>query len=313
MTYEPVSEDMFQSPTGAKLNLHIALPPSAPKGVIIICHGLAEHAGRYREFMAALAEAGFAAYAPDHRGHGSTSVPGTDPRTFARENGAQLVLDDVDAVRREASLRHPDIPVVVFGHSMGGMIAINHAMDHPSDLAGLIVANSDLRGGALILAARAILAWERFRKGSDAADTIIKSITIDAWNRQVGDGRTEADWLSRDRQKVDEFVADPQCGWSPTVSMWRDIFRFIEGGADDRRLARLPADLPVLLIGGGKDPATRNAKATRELHQRMIRRGMTDVTVRINEADRHETLNELDRDEAIADIISWSNARVTEA
>ncbi|MCP1199735.1 alpha/beta fold hydrolase [Notoacmeibacter sp. MSK16QG-6] len=305
MTDAAIREETFVSPTGASLHLYSAAPVGMPKAVAIICHGLSEHAGRYAPFMRTLAEAGIASLAPDHRGHGRTVTPDTAPHTFAKEDGAAKVLEDVAAVRAEAVKRHPGVPVIVFGHSMGGFIALNHAIERPADLAGLVIANSDLRGGPLLAVAKAVLAWERFRKGSDAEETIIKAITFDAWNSQVGDGRTEADWLSRDPAQVDAYIADPDCGWLPTVSMWRDLFRFVEAGADDDRLAELPTGLPVLLIGGGQDPATRKAKATRELYARMLERGMSDVTLRIDENDRHETLNEIGRDKAIGDFINW--------
>ncbi|RLQ88210.1 alpha/beta fold hydrolase [Notoacmeibacter ruber] len=305
MVQSSIQEEIFQSPTGARLKLYVATPDEPPRAVVLICHGLAEHAGRYRPFMKALGNAGIAAFAPDHRGHGQTEIPDTPAHTFAREDGARKVLDDVAAVRAEAQRRFPDSPLVVFGHSMGGMIAINHAMNQPEKLAGLVVANSDLRGGALISLAKTVLAWERFRKGSDAESTVLKALTFDAWNKQIGENRTEADWLSRDHNEVDAFIADPNCGWAPTVSLWRDVFRFVEGGANDERLKNLPNDLPVLLIGGGQDPATRKAAATRELQKRMTKTGMSNVTLRIDEEDRHETLNETGRDKAMADIIAW--------
>ncbi len=312
MNQTALENETFASSTGAQLQLYSAVPIGDIQLVIVISHGLSEHAARYAPFMLALAEAGIAAYAHDHRGHGKTTAPDAAPRTFAQEGGARKVLDDLASVRAEAAARHSGKPIIVFGHSMGGLIALNHAMDHPDDLAGLVVANSDFRAGPLVAAARALLAWERFRKGSDAEATIMKRLTFDAWNRQVGESRTEADWLSRDHAQVDAVIADPDCGWLPTVSMWRDLFRFVEGGADDERLKRLPANLPVLLIGGGQDPATRRATATRELYARMEKRGMTDVTLRIDENHRHETLNEIDRKAVMAELIEWFRAVSTE-
>ena len=305
-----IQQETLASPTGASLHVYSARPEGEVKAVVVICHGLSEHAARYVPFMQELADAGLASFAADHRGHGKTVVPGAAPRTFAEKDGAAKVLDDVAAVRAEASKCHPDAPLIVFGHSMGGMIAINHAMDHPDGLGGLVVANSDLRGSPLLSVIKAILGWQRFRKGSDAEETIIKSMTFDTWNKQIGENRTDADWLSRDKAQVDAYVADPDCGWAPTVSMWRDLFRFIENGADDKRLAKLPFDLPVLLIGGGNDPATRNGAAMRELCGRMNRVGMTDVTLRIDEEDRHETLNEVGREKAVSDIISWMHRAI---
>src|SRR5690606_34631438 len=101
-----------------------------------------------------------------------------------------------------------------------------------------------------------ILAWERFRMGSDVPSRMLPRLTFRDWARKVSDGRTSFDWLSRDHEEVDRYVADPLCGWDASVGLWLSLFDLTFMGADDRNLARIPRDLPLHLVGGARDPAT---------------------------------------------------------
>ena len=131
--------------------------------------------------------------------------------------------------------------------------------------------NANFSAGLLGRVAQAILAYERFRLGSDMPSRMIPKLTFQAWAKQIPDRRTDFDWLSRDPAEVDKYVADPLCGWDASVSMWSDVFRFVFFGADDRNFESVRKDLPFNLVGGEKDPATDGGKAVRALAERMAR------------------------------------------
>jgi alpha-beta hydrolase superfamily lysophospholipase len=300
------SRETLASPTGASLNCWHANAGKAGLGVFQINHGLAEHAVRYEAFALALAAAGFHAYAHDHRGHGATKAPDAPPRMFAPQGGAAKVLADTDAVHALIADRHPGLPVITFGHSMGGLIALNHAMAHPARAAGLAVWNANFSAGLLGRVGQAVLAFERFRLGHDAASRVLPKLTFQTWAKSVNDGRTAFDWLSRDQAAVDAYIADPLCGWDASVAMWQDVFSLVFDGADDKRLGLLPRALPIHIRGGGRDPATDFAKATRDLERRCRSLGFSDVTMAIDEQGRHESLNDLGKDEVIGGIITWA-------
>ena len=306
MTARPFTARTLASPTGATLNLYHREAEGDPVGVVQINHGLAEHAARYARFADALARAGFHVYAQDHRGHGATGVPNTPQRMFAWKDGSQKVIADVDMVHDLIAGQHPDLPVIAFGHSMGGLITLNYVAKHAGRLAGAAVWNSNFSAGLLGQVARAILAWERFRLGSDAASRILPRLTFQAWNRQFDQARTGFDWLSRDEAEVDKYVADPLCGWDATVAMWQDLFGFIFSGADDGNLAAIPRDLPFHLLGGERDPATDGGKAVTHLRDRLQRLGFAHVECAILPGTRHESLNEINREETTQRFIDWA-------
>ena len=300
--------ERLPSPTGASLNLLTQPATGGAAGVVQISHGLAEHAARYARFAAFLAPLGFHVYAHDHRGHGGTTAPDAPSRSFGAHDGWKKVLADVGAVHDLIAARHPDLPVIAFGHSMGGLVALNFALDNSARIAGLAVWNANFDAGAAGRAAQAILAWERFRLGSDVPSRALPRLTFGAWAGQVPNRRTEFDWLSRDAAEVDRYIADPLCGWSPSVAMWQDVFRLIFRGAANRNFESLRKDLPVHLAGGEKDPATKGGRAVETLGRRMERMGFSNLVSTVYPGTRHESLNEVNRDVVMAGFARWALA-----
>jgi len=295
----------FPSPSGARLALRHQ-PASGPgRAVLLIQHGLAEHAGRYRPFAEFMARRGFHVYAHDHRGHGMTEADDAPRGVFAGSDGVGAVLRDCLAVREEAARRHPGLPIIVFGHSMGGLIALNYAESFPGTFDALAVWNANFDGGVPALAARMVLSLERMLLGSDVPSPTLPRLTFEAWDKRVGGG-SAFDWLSTRPEAVAAYRADPLCGFRPSVSMWRDIFEMIRRGSRPDSIGRVPPLLPVHLAGGGADPSTANGQAVRRLADRLRRSGLADVTLRIHDDLRHETLNEVDADTVMSEFAMWA-------
>jgi alpha-beta hydrolase superfamily lysophospholipase len=305
MTEKMFSPFTLESPTGAKLALRHMPAQGRPRGVVQINHGLAEHAARYERFATFLAARGFNVYAHDHRGHGATRAPNSIPGAFAGSGGVGNVIADVAAVHALIGERHPGLPVITFGHSMGGLVALNFAQAHPQASAAIAIWNSNFNAGMLGRAGQALLAVEAFFKGSDTPSAILPKLTFQTWAKAMKDRRTDFDWLSRDEAEVDAYITDPLCGWDATVSMWRDVFAMIYAGGRTDNLARLPKSLPIHLIGGGEDPATDKGEAVTWLASQMKKAGLTNVSSEVLSGTRHETLNDINRDDAMADFATW--------
>lgn len=292
--------------SGAVLHLYSRAPDARPRAVVQINHGLAEHAGRYARFADMLARHGIASVAHDHRGHGHTTAPDAPAGTFAAGgDGVAKVVADVLAVHDHVAQRWPGVPVIVFGHSMGGLIALNTLFTASHRVAGAAIWNANFSAGLLGRIGQGLLAWERFRLGSDVPSRIVPKLTFQAWARRVPNARTPFDWLSRDPAEVDAYVADPLCGFDASVSMWRDVFAMIFAGADDTNLARIRRDLPINIVGGAKDPATDGGKATEHLAGRMRAMDFSGVQSKVYADTRHESLNEVNRDAVMADFVAW--------
>lgn len=301
---------ILQSPTGAMLNFYVRKAEGEPRGVVHITHGLAEHAARYARFAEFLARCGYHTYAHDHRGHGSTTAPDAPLGVFAWKDGRGKILADISAVHDLIKREHPTLPLILFGHSMGGIIALNFLQRHSSHLKGAAIFNANVSAGAAGRLAQFILAWERLRLGSDTPSRMLPRLTFQAWGKTIPDARTPFDWLSRDPDDVDKYIADPFCGWDASVSLWRDLFGLIFSDARDRAFAQVNRSLPILLVGGEKDPATDGGKAVEALAKRFGAMGFSNLVSRIYPQTRHESLNDINRDEVMADFVEWADTNV---
>lgn len=300
----------YQAPTGAALALRHQPAEGEAVGIVHILHGLADHSARYADFAAQLAAAGFHAYAHDHRGHGFTQAPDAPLGSFDHDgDGPELVLADIASLHDHFAEAHPGLPVLLFGHSMGGTIALAYAFRHAGRLAGCAAWNASLTAGVAGRAAKAVLGWERFRRGSDVPSFFLPRLTFGQWATSVKDRRTEFDWLSRDPAIVDAYAADPLCGWPASVGMWSDILDMV---IEVTKPGAAPADaglLPYHLLGGGRDPATEFGKAVERQAKRMRAAGFSDVTLELLPDMRHETLNEIGREQTVTGLIDWMKVK----
>jgi alpha-beta hydrolase superfamily lysophospholipase len=298
---------VVKSPTGADLNLYVKRAAGRPRAAVQINHGLAEHAARYARFADFLGERGYHVYAHDHRGHGATRAPDAPLGKFAAVDGGAKVIADVAAVHDLIAREHPGLPVIVFGHSMGGLVALNFMLAHSNRLQAAAVWNANFSAGLAGRAALGLLAWERFRLGSDMPSRMLPRLTFQAWGKAVPDHRTPFDWLSRDSEEVDKYIADPLCGWDASVSMWRDVFGLLFHSAADGNFSGVRRTLPISLLGGEKDPATDGGKAVGHLAGRLHRMGFSNLVSRIYAKTRHESLNEVNRDIIMDDFAAWAD------
>lgn len=309
MTFE--QEKMLDSPTGATISTRFEPAEGDCRGVFLLCHGLAEHSRRYAPLARYLSGRGYAVYGFDHRGHGQTRAPDAPLGRFAWKEGESRVLADLAFVREKTTIAHPGLPVILFGHSMGGMIAARAAETEPGAYGGLCIWNSHLNPGFAGRLGIALLKAERLFKGSDVPSRFGPLFTFDAWARSLKDSRSQFDWLSRDEAEVAKYIADPLCGFDCSVSLWIDLLGMALAAGDRENLARLPKDLPINLVGGGQDPATDRGRAMVWLAARLKDRAIKNVHLTIYPEMRHETLNEFGREQAMSMLGDWADKVTT--
>lgn len=294
-----------RSPSGAMLAYRHQPATGAPRGILLVLHGLAEHSGRYRRFAVAMAARGYHVYAHDHRGHGRTKAPDAPLGQFARRDGIACVVADVMAIRRLASAAHPGLPFILFGHSMGGLISLTTAIAHPADFDAVAVWNSNFHPGLAGRAGQLVLRVERMLKGSDVPSAVLPRLTFGAWGKSIPNHRTLFDWLSTDADAVDAYIADPLSGFDACVSLWRDLLAMSFAAPTRGHLSRLRPTLPIHLVAGGQDPATDYGKAATWLANRLKGFGFSNITTEIYSEMRHETLHEVDAARATAGFADW--------
>ncbi|MGU3574440.1 alpha/beta fold hydrolase [Brucellaceae bacterium C25G] len=296
---------LMREPDGNQLALRFSLAQGTARGVVHINHGLAEHSLRYAEFAKKLNAAGYHVYANDHRGHGQ-NINHNSPKTmFAMRDGAAKVLNDVNRVNQKIRQDHPDLPVILFGHSMGGLIVFNYALQHSEKIDGLSIWNSNFGQKPERVFARFILKVERMLKGSDVPSQFLPKMTFRHWAKMIKPQRTTFDWLSNDEDVVNAYIKDPLCGFDPSVSMWLDIFQWMDQGDRTQNWSSIPHNLPISFNGGAFDPATSYGQTMTDFAARLQKAGFKKVSSKIYASSRHETFLDQERDIATQDFIQW--------
>ena len=286
----------FTDPDGVDVYVR-TWPKDGAAAHIVIAHGMSEHIGRYDRFARALNAAGFSVSGLDHRGHGRTGE-----KTGAGKLGpgtADALVEDLHHVVEEA--KRDGVPVVLFGHSMGSMISQAYLTRHgealdaavPSGCPGVLEGSAEIAAG--------LQAAVDGGMADEPADLL-------SANNEGFEGRTSYDWLSRDPDEVDKYVADPYCGSNNpmTYGFLAGLFAQAAPASSPEAISAIPTDLPVLMITGTRDPV---GSGTRELEKRLRDHGI-DVTALWYEDARHELLNETNRDDVTRDVIEWIESAV---
>ncbi|SDB83908.1 Lysophospholipase, alpha-beta hydrolase superfamily [Raineyella antarctica] len=266
---------------------------------------MAEHSARYERFAQALTAVGYAVYASDHRGHGGTAAD-ADVGYFGDTDGWDTVVADLAEVGAHARAEYPDIPVALFGHSMGSTLARAYVTRYPDDVDALVLSGTAGDPGVAGKVGLGIARLEARIRGRRHVSTLMNSLVFGRFNAPFKPARTDFDWLSRDPAEVDKYVADPRCGAVFTSGFYCDMLGGLAAVSRDEVVRRTPHDLPVLLISGEMDPVGgKGGRGVKGVAAQLRRAGVRDVTLKIYPGARHELLNETSRDEVTTDVIDW--------
>lgn len=289
------------------LYVHGWAPEGEPRAVLQILHGMAEHAGRYARLAETFTADGFAVYGHDHRGHGRSVPPGQSHGHVADQDCFGQMVRDAHAVNQELRARHPGLPVVLLGHSMGSFVAQTMLFWYPGDCTACALSGSSGAPPAIAKAGRLVARGERARLGARGVSPILRALSFDDFNKAFAPNRTKFDWLSRDEKEVDLYVADPFCGFDCDVGLWIDMLDALDDLVHDRRFqARIDKSLPILLFAGDRDPVGEFGSGVRKLHDEYRRAGIRDLTMILYPGARHETLNETNREQVTKDLLTWA-------
>ena len=281
-----------------------------PKAVLQIFHGMVEYIERYEDFATYLTEKGFLVVGNDHLGHGASVVSEEDWGYFAEENGNEILLRDVRGLHKKTAKRYPELPYFILGHSMGSFLLRQYLCRFGEELSGAIIMGTGtqplpaLRFGQKLCRTAAKLRGWHYRW------TFVDKLAFGGYHKHFPDARTKRDWLTKDRQIVDAYLADPRCCFLFTLNGYYNLFRSIEDASNPEQLRKMPKDLPVLFVSGAEDPVGNFGKGVEQVRKSFEAVGMQDITWILYENDRHEILNETDRSLVYRDLYAWLYVRM---
>ena len=293
---------------GASVAVYTWLPEQPPKAVLHIVHGMAEHASRYDDFAKTACKRGFAVVASDHRGHGKTGAKSGLMGYLADGDGFGRVVDDQKEINAEIRKRYPALPVVIVGHSFGSFVTQEYIERYGATVKAAVLIGSAGPNPSVFLAS--LLAnFNCACKGRKSTAKFMNALVFGSYNSRVKNPHTAFDWLSRDEKEVKKYIDDEYCGFVCTAGFFQDFMRGLKRLHTQEALKGIPVDLPVLITAGLEDPVSNGGKTLKTLYRMYQNIGMQDVTLKLYENARHEILNETNKEEVKADILSWIEKR----
>ncbi|TFC84358.1 alpha/beta fold hydrolase [Cryobacterium cheniae] len=256
-----------------------------PRAIVQIAHGVGEHAQRYADLAARLNASGYTVYADDHRGHGQTGVHQHDGdlSRLGRlgPGGLRAAVAGVHQLSGIIRTIHPDLPLVLLGHSWGSFMVQMIVNTHAADYDAIVLSGTAYRMPGYL----------------DSGD-------LNRRHKHLGD--TGVEWLSRDPEVARAFIADPLTTTTPLAKLFglREAARLFGRPRRD-----LPPGLPLLILVGGDDIVGGERSARMLVRAYSGRSGLRDIRVIVYPGARHEVFNETNRQGVFDDLIGWLGKR----
>lgn len=277
-------------------------PEGRAKGIVQLVHGKSEYKKRYEALMRFFAENGYIAACHDHRGHGY-SVEKEEDLGWFRDFDGKAVVDDCVQVTEYLKKEYPELPVTLFGHSMGSMIVRCYIREHDGLIDKLIVCGSpgeNSLAGVAVLLARCIRLFRGERHRSKMLAYLSTGKGDEAF-KKAGKGS----WLTRDEEVVKAFHDDPKCQLDFTCNGFENLFNLMKDTYDKKGYRVKNPQLPIHFVAGSDDPVIGDELKWFKAIEFLRGVGYENVTGKLYEGMRHEIHNELGREEVYRDLLAF--------
>ena len=274
------------------------------KAVVQIVHGMAEYVERYEELAEFLTGRGFLVTGGDHLGHGGSSAE-KDYGYFCEQDPATVVVRDVHRLKKMTQQLFPNVPYVILGHSMGSFILRNYLSRYGSGIQGAIIMGTGQQPKALVKAGKLLASMIGLFKGRRYVSNLMQIIAFGSYCDAIKPVRSNFDWLTKENDRVDRYIADPKCGFTFTLNGFQTLFELIDRSGKMEDISLIPKDLPVFFMAGSEDPVGDYGKGVKLACDAMAQAEMKKLSMKMYENDRHEILNETDRAVVMEDIYAW--------
>ena len=290
------------------LSTKIFRPEGEVKAAVFVVHGMEEHKERYEEFAQYLADRGIGVVIYDLPGHGDTS-PREDYGFFGSEFGWRNLASSVTETAMLTRQEFPNVPIILFGHSMGTMLARTFLQLHDAMVNGVILSGAPCYTPACKFG-KMIAAQRCSSKGDRSHSTLLDTLATGSFNSGIKNPRTKVDWLSYNEENVDNYIADDKCGFPFTARGYYDLFDGMDIMADPKNFRCHNPYLPIRFISGEDDPCTGGAKGLKDSIDRLDKAGYRSITSKVYPGMRHEILQEKAKKDVYKDVYDWIDENV---
>jgi len=283
-------------------------PVAQPKAIVLIVHGMMEHARPYRELANFLNLQGFGVVCYDQIAHGPLALK--QGQLGHTSFGFEAWVNDVEQVLTHIESLYPLVPVILLGHSMGSYVSQMAASKWGARLKGLVLSGTSYELPFLTGLGYLVASLLAFFGGEKASGSLFFKLVFGSFNRCFKPNRTAFDWLSQNTGMVDQYLADPLCGFVPSLGFYKALFSGLKTLYSGSTLQHIPPQLPIAFFSGSKDPLGKQLKAVYPLVKRYKALGHTVDTFFYNNV-RHVVLNDLNKDQVWLDLATWISNTLT--
>ena len=303
--------EIFYPSHDGKTTIHACIwrPECEIKGVVQIIHGMSEYALRYSPFAGFLAEHGYLVCADDHLGHGRSVTGESELGYFNSQRSTKIILDDIRTLHLEIKKQAEGKPYFVLGHSMGSFFCRKYISLYGKELNGAVVMGTGYKGGAMLGFALLLVRLNALFCGWRHRSKFIAKLAFGSYNKKFKPKRTEYDWLSKEEENVNAYLADPLCGFPFTDNGYHILFSIMKDACSHKTVEAVPKDLPIYLVAGKDDPVGDYGKGVLKVKRKLDGAKVKEVSVKLYEGARHEILNDFCKEEVQEDILEFFESK----
>ena len=287
-------------------------PEGEVRAVLQICHGMVEYIKRYDEFAQFLCEKGFYVVGNDHLGHGKSVQSKSEYGFFEKKYGNACVLGDIHTLRQRTVKKYPETPYFMLGHSMGSSLLRQYIQMYGNGLSGVVLMGvvTDHRRSSLLFVKQLCRLMAAVR-GWHYRSRMVDELVTGSFNKKFKPSVTRADWITSDKEHLDAYVTDPLCSFMFTVNAYYSMMAGMLGMQKKENISMIPKSLPVLFVSGAEDPVGNFGKGVRKVCEIYKSAGLRDVSLKLYEGDRHEILNETNREKVYQELYEWFEEKLS--
>ena len=296
-----IEKDFIKSSSDG-LNIEVAyvIPEDGIKGIVQFSHGMAEHKERYFEFMKYLSSKGYVCIINDHRGHGNSIKNKEDLGYFYTEN-TNFIIDDLYDVTKYMKSKYPNIPIYLFGHSMGTLVARGYIQKYDNEIEKVILCGPPTKNSFTSFAI--LLAYIFKVIGNDKRpNKTLNNLTFKSYNKSY---QLENEWLSKNLKNINIYNNDELCGFIFTTNGFINLYKLLKKAYNSNLYKVKNKKLEIFLIAGDKDPVIQSIEKFEQLEKFLNNIGYKDIKSKLYADLRHEILNENECKQIYKDILEF--------
>ncbi len=302
-------EFSFQDKHGNNIQVYNWMPDGNIKAIVQIAHGMAEYAERYEGLAESLNKSGYGVYINDTLGHGK-SIKTQDDLGHLPPNGFNIAVEDIHQLHEIIKKENEDLPIFIFGHSMGSLLTQSYISKYGNEVDGCIL--SGTAGKQFLTSIGGVVAKiSKTIHGERKRSPFLDKLSFGNFNNNFKPNRTNFDWLSSDNDEVDKYISSPLCGFVCTNGFYYELTSSVNKLHDRNVVKNIPKELPIYIFCGDKDPVGGQTKNVLKLIDMYKGIGIQDLEYVFYKDGRHEMLNETNKAEVIDDLINWLEKRIT--